>query len=59
MAATRTTQSKKTARQEAQAKRRAIDMLIEAYLQDHIGGNHSAKTLEWHWTALGLMHLFF
>src|SRR5262249_45543061 len=28
-------------------------------LQDHIGGNHSAKTLEWHRTALGLMHLFF
>lgn len=24
-------------------------------LQDHAGGNHSEKTLEWHGTALGLM----
>jgi hypothetical protein len=53
------TQHKKTGRQEVQAKRRLIEMLIEAYLQDHIGGNHSEKTLEWHRTALGLMHLFF
>jgi hypothetical protein len=52
-------QRKKTGRQEVQAKRRLIDTLIEAYLQDHIGGNHSQKTLEWHRTALGLMHLFF
>jgi hypothetical protein len=28
---------------------------IEAYLQDHSGGNHSPKTLEWHATALGLL----
>ena len=27
---------------------------IERYLEDHIGGNHSPKTLEWHRTALGL-----
>jgi site-specific recombinase XerD len=54
-----TTQHKKTGRQEVQAKRRVIEMLIEAYIQDHIGGNHSEKTLEWHRTALGLMHLFF
>ncbi|GHO96649.1 hypothetical protein KSF_066970 [Reticulibacter mediterranei] len=53
------TQHKKTGRQEVQAKRRLIDTLIEAYLQDHIGGNHSEKTLEWHKTALGLMRLFF
>jgi hypothetical protein len=58
-AATHTTQHKKTAHQEVQAKRRMIEILIEAYLQDHIGGNHSAKTLEWHRTALGFMHLFF
>ena len=57
-AAARTTQSKKTARQEIQAKRRVIETLIEAYIQDHIGGNHSAKTLEWHQTALGLLRLF-
>src|SRR5689334_8341265 len=55
-AAARKTQSKKTVRQEVQAKRRVIETLIEAYIQDHIGGNHSEKTLEWHRTALGLMH---
>ncbi len=58
-AVVQTTQHKKTGRQEVQAKRRLIEMLIEAYLQDHIGGNHSVKTLEWHRTALGLMQLFF
>ncbi len=58
-AVVQTTQHKKTGRQEVQAKRRLIEMLIEAYLQDHIGGNHSEKTLEWHRTALGLMLLFF
>lgn len=52
------TQPKKTGRQDLQAKRRVIETLIEAYIQDHIGGNHSEKTLEWHRTALGLMHLF-
>jgi site-specific recombinase XerD len=35
-----------------------IETLIEAYIQDHIGGNHSEKTLEWHRTALGLMQGF-
>jgi site-specific recombinase XerD len=53
------TPNKKTARQEGQAKRRIIATLIEAYIQDHIGGNHSEKTLEWHRTALGLMRLYF
>ncbi len=57
-AVVRQTQNKKTARQELQAKRRVIETLIEAYIQDHIGGNHSSKTLEWHRTALGLMRLF-
>jgi integrase/recombinase XerD len=52
------TQSKKAERQEGQAKRRIIETLIEAYIQDHIGGNHSDKTVEWHQTALGLLHLF-
>jgi site-specific recombinase XerD len=52
------TQAKKTGRQDREAKRRVIETLIEAYIQDHIGGNHSEKTLEWHRTALGLMHLF-
>src|SRR5438309_166559 len=31
---------------------------IEAYLQDHTGGNHSSKTLEWHATALGLLRRY-
>lgn len=55
---TRQTLNKKTVQQDVQAKRRAIATLIEAYIQDHIGGNHSMKTVEWHRTALGLMHLF-
>ena len=53
------TQNKRPTRQEVQAKRRVIETLIEAYIQDHIGGNHSEKTIEWHRTALGLMRLFF
>jgi integrase/recombinase XerD len=31
---------------------------IDAYLQDHEGGNHSHKTLEWHATALGLLRRY-
>ncbi|MHB8595794.1 MAG: tyrosine-type recombinase/integrase [Ktedonobacteraceae bacterium] len=31
---------------------------IEMYLQDHEGGNHSRKTLEWHRTALGLLQRY-
>lgn len=54
-----TSQARKTTRQEAQARRRVIEPLIEAYVQDHIGGNHSKKTIEWHETALGLMRDFF
>src|SRR5579872_5405380 len=57
-AVTRQTQHRKTVRQEMQATRRVIATLIEAYLQDHIGGNSSEKTLEWHRTALGLLRLF-
>ncbi len=52
------TQNKNMARQEREAKRRMIEALMEAYIQDHIGGNHSDKTIEWHRTALGLMQLF-
>jgi integrase/recombinase XerD len=57
-AGVRQSQNKKRVRQDMQAKRRVIATLIEAYIQDHIGGNHSEKTLEWHRTALGLMRLF-
>src|SRR5258708_1945948 len=52
------TQHKQTARQEMQAKRRSSSILIDAYIQDHIGGNSSEKTIEWHRTALGLLRLF-
>jgi len=44
-----------------QAKRRATTTLthaIDDYLQDHEGGNHSKKTLEWHRTALGLFQRY-
>jgi site-specific recombinase XerD len=43
------------------ANRRAgttMESAIEDYLQDHAGGNHSTKTLEWHRTALGLLRGF-
>lgn len=52
-------QNKKSTRHDLQANRRKIGTLIEAYLQDHTGGNHSEKTIEWHKTALGLMRQFF
>jgi hypothetical protein len=45
-----------------QANRRAHTTVargIEDYLLDQEGGNHSAKTLEWHRTALGLMRTYF
>src|SRR5258706_10126473 len=44
-----------------QARRRAANTLartIDDYLQDHEGGNHSKKTLEWHRTALNLLRTF-
>ena len=57
-AVARQTQNSKTVRQEMQARRRVISILIEAYIQDHMGGNSSEKTIEWHRTALGLLRLF-
>jgi integrase/recombinase XerD len=35
-----------------------IDLAILDYLQDHEGGNHSKKTIQWHQTALGLFQQF-
>jgi integrase len=35
-----------------------ISSAIACYLADHRGGNHSAKTLEWHQTALGLLQSY-
>ncbi len=52
----------KPTQQRLQATRRAnttIARAIEDYLLDHEGGNHSAKTLEWHRTALGQMRAYF
>lgn len=54
-AVARQTQDKKSVRQEMQTKRRVIATLMEAYIQDHIGGNSSEKTLEWHrWRPIPL-----
>ena len=36
-----------------------IGRAIDDYLLDHMGGNSSDKTLEWHRTALGLMRTYF
>lgn len=51
---------KKAVRSLSLNKRQAVSIAsaIEAYLQDHIGGNHSPKTLEWHRTALGFFATF-
>ena len=50
-----------TSQSALQARRRAamtLSRAIDDYLQDHEGGNHSKKTLEWHHTALGLLQTF-
>ena len=47
--------------QDLLAQRRAntpITRAIDDYLLDHVGGNRSDKTLEWHRTSLGLMLSF-
>ena len=49
---------KKADRQALQMKRRQIVVLIEEYLRDHEGGNHSPKTIEWHQNALGQLQRF-
>ncbi|GHO80510.1 hypothetical protein KSD_82810 [Ktedonobacter sp. SOSP1-85] len=53
--------SAKEHHQERSTKKRTIVTLeraIQNYLDDHEGGNHSQKTLEWHETALGLMRQY-
>lgn len=35
-----------------------VERAIGDYLDDHVGGNHSDKTLEWHRTALGLLQKY-
>jgi site-specific recombinase XerD len=47
--------------QEGRARNRTKVTLVRAiqdYLDDHEGGNHSDKTLEWHTTALGLLRTY-
>lgn len=47
--------------QKMQARRRTkmtVERAIDDYLDDHIGGNHSDKTVEWHRTALGLLQAY-
>lgn len=39
-------------------KHMTLERAIEEYLDDHEGGNHSDKTIEWHATALGLLRLY-
>jgi site-specific recombinase XerD len=52
--------SHKSARSQPLSKRQGVSLAgaIESYIQDHVGGNHSPKTLEWHQTALGLLQAF-
>jgi integrase/recombinase XerD len=52
---------RKGTQRDLQAKRRAattIARAIEDYLEDHDGGNHSDKTIEWHKISLGLMRAY-
>jgi integrase/recombinase XerD len=49
---------RKTARKDREARRCSIEALIDAYLQDQIGGNRSDKTVEWHRIALGFFQQF-
>jgi integrase/recombinase XerD len=51
-------QKKKPSRQEREARRHTIAALIEAYIGDHIGGNSSDNTVEWHRISLGLLRVF-
>lgn len=39
-------------------KNMTMERAIGEYLDDHIGGNHSEKTVEWHRTALGLLQAY-
>lgn len=52
--------SKKTVRPVPERSRQGMSLAgaIDAFVQDHIGGNHSPKTLEWHQTSLGLFASF-
>lgn len=49
-----------SARSQPLSKRQGVSIAsaIESYIQDHVGGNHSPKTVEWHQTAPGLLQAF-
>jgi site-specific recombinase XerD len=54
-------EEQETSPQTASTRRRAsmtVERAINDYLDDHIGGNHSDKTIEWHRTALGLFQTY-
>lgn len=48
-------EKKKQERQKGEQNAVAIVDIIDEYLRDHQGGNHSDKTLEWHATSLNLL----
>lgn len=51
----------KRTQRDLQTKRRAATTIVRAiedYLQDHEGGNHSSKTVEWHSISLGLLRTY-
>jgi site-specific recombinase XerD len=68
-ASTQKSQSKKTVKRAKDEKKKQeeqkenqnaipITDIIDEYLRDHEGGNHSDKTLEWHFTALNLLRRY-
>jgi hypothetical protein len=54
----KTSPGKRERGQPARRGAATIERAIADYLLDYAGGNHSAKTLEWHRTALGLMQTY-
>ncbi len=51
-------EKKKQERQKRDQNSIAIADIIDEYLRDHKGGNHSDKTLEWHATSLNLLRRY-
>ncbi len=64
LSAQQTTAKKRTnkaGQRDLLATRRAkttVELAVSDYLSDHEGGNHSAKTIQWHTTSLGLLRAF-
>jgi site-specific recombinase XerD len=52
------TEEKHQAGQTKNRKNVTIARAIQDYIDDHEGGNHSDKTIEWHQTALGLLQTY-